>query len=125
MSQLAVSFTAKEALQQLERDILRLGVDTTNISLEQWKKYIIARTVEEVLLIDLFPKFHPEMESAAAYLRSHYRRVDGEDTFTLHQDVGSNKLFPHIGSADLPFESELELYRHCILICPRKVNSQM
>lgn len=121
MTQLMVSFTAKEMLQQIERNLLFLNVDTTSISLEQWKKYIIARTIEDVMLVDLHPNYHPEMELIAVKIRSNYRRVDGEDTFTLHQDVGSNKLFPYIGSADLPFESELELHRHCILIRPRKV----
>lgn len=125
MSQVTVYFTIKEVLQQVERELTVLNVDTTNISLEKWKQYIIARVIEDVFMIVMAPMYNRDMATIAALVCSNYRRVDGEDSFTIHQDVGTNKLFPYICSTDLSFESELELRRHCVVIIPRKTAVQM
>ncbi|BAW19275.1 hypothetical protein [Ralstonia phage RP31] len=120
MSEHTIVFTAKEIFQQIHRELIKLGVDTETIPLEVWNKYIIARAVEDVLLVDLTPEYEVGMESIAAIVRSNYRRSDGDDTFTIQEDVGSNKLFPYIGSGDLAFESNVELRRHCVIIGPRR-----
>ncbi len=125
MSQVTVCFTIKEVLQQVERELAVLNVDTTNISLEKWKQYIIARVIEDVLLIDIAPLFDKSMATTTALVCSNYRRVDGEDSFTIHQDVGTNKLFPYISSSDLSFESELKLRGHCVFISSRKVAAKV
>lgn len=120
MSEITVLFTIKEVLQQLELELNRLTVDTTNISLEEWKAYIIARTLEDLFLVDISPKYCRQMESVASLVRSNYRRVVDEETLTIHKDVGTNNLYQYVGSSDLPFESDLELHRHCVVIRPRK-----
>lgn len=116
----AIVFNAKEILQQIHRELIVLEADTVSISVDEWKEYIIARTIEDVLMVDLTPVYNRCMENIAVIVRSNYRRVEGEETFTLNQDVGSNKLFPNLSSSDLSFESKLELHRHCVVISPRK-----
>lgn len=113
-------FTATEILQQIHRELFQLGVKCDAVSLQEWNQYILARAVEDVLLVDLSPSFDRFKETVATVVRSNYRRSDGEETFTLLQDVGTNKLFPIVGSGDIPFESQLELHRNCVLIGPRK-----
>lgn len=120
VSEHTVIFTAKEIIQQIHRELIKFGADTATIPLEVWNKYIIARAIEDVLLVDLTPEYNPRMEAIAALVRSNYRRSEGDATFTLQQDVGSNKLFPYIGSRDLAFESNVELHRHCVIIGPRR-----
>lgn len=122
MSELTIVFTAKEILEQIHRELYRLGIGFNVIPLEEWKKYILARTLEDILLIDLTPAFDPAMEDVANKVRSEYRRCDGEETFTIHEDVGSNKLFPYLRTRDLPFESDVQLYRHRVVVGARKRN---
>jgi hypothetical protein len=117
--QFTVVFTAKEILDQIHRELITHGADFTKVSLEQWKQYILARAIEDVLMVDLTPQFDRELEHMATLVRSNYRRQDGEEFITLNEDVGSNKLFPYLGSRDLSFESKLDLYRHCVSIAPR------
>lgn len=117
--EIKIIFTAKEILEQIHRELVRLGASITNPPEEEWLKYIIARAVEDVLLIDLTPPVNGGMEMTAAIVRSNYRRQDGDQSLTLQQDVGS-KLFPYLSSCDLPFESRLELHRNCVIIEPRK-----
>lgn len=119
MSKVAVVFTAKEIIQQICREMALLGADTQTIPLEKWLTYIIARAVEDVLLVDLDPPYDPGMEPIATLVRSNYRRIEGEETYTLQEDVGTNKLFPYLGSCDLSFESRLELHRYRVLLSPR------
>jgi hypothetical protein len=119
MSQVAIAFTAKEIIQQICQDLILFSADTKTIPLEKWLTYIIARAVEDVMLIDLDPPYDPRMEPIATLVRSNYRRIEGEETYTLQEDVGSNKLFPYLGSADLSFESRLELHRYRVLLAPR------
>lgn len=118
MSEIRIVFTAKEILEQMRRELTQLGADTTNISIEKWLQYIFARAIEDVLMVDLTPSFEAHMETTAAIVRSNYRRANGDQILTLQQDVGS-KLFPYLSSCDLPFESQLELYRHCVTVQPR------
>jgi hypothetical protein len=113
-------FTATEIFQQLHRELFQLGLKCDETSLVEWNQYILARTVEDILLVDLSPGFDRCKENIANVVRSNYRRSDGEETFTLHQDVGTNKLFPIVSSGDIPFESQLQLHRNCVLIGPRK-----
>lgn len=113
-------FTATEILQQIHCELFKLGVSCDGDSLQEWKRYILARTIEDVLLVDLSPSFDRLKENVAMVVRSNYRRSDGEETYTLNEDVGTNKLFPIVGSGDIPFESQLELHRNCVLIGPRK-----
>lgn len=119
MSELRIVFTAKEIIQQVCQELLNLGADTNTIPLQTWLTYIIARAVEDVMLVDIDPRYDPRMEPIATLVRSNYRRCEGEETYTLQEDVGSNKLFPYLGSGDLPFESELELHQYRVLIGPR------
>lgn len=112
-------FTATEIFQQIHRELVRLGVNCEGASLQEWKQYILARAIEDILMVDLSPEFNRRMEYIATVVRSNYRREDGEETYTLHQDVGTNKLFPAVGSDDIPFESQLQLHRNCVLIGPR------
>lgn len=118
VTSLTIVFTAKEILDQIHRELTKLNVDTEKISVEKWKLYIIARAIEDVLLISLTPLPTACMENIASVVRSNYRRRDGEELYTLHQDVGS-KLFPYLSSNDLSFESELQLYRNRFTICAR------
>lgn len=119
MHLITVVFTAKEILQEIHRELLKVGADTENISVEKWQQYILARTVEDVLLVDLTPQFNPSMETTALIVRSNYRRRNDDDHFfTIQQDVGS-KLFSYLSSSDLSFESQLELYRNRITIGAR------
>jgi hypothetical protein len=120
MIQPTLVFTATEIFQQIHRELYQLGLKCDQASLQEWNQYILARTVEDILLVDLSPSFDRFKENVASIVRSNYRRFDGEETFTLLQDVGTNKLFPIVGSGDIPFESHLELHRNCVLIGPRK-----
>jgi hypothetical protein len=120
MSENTVFFTVTEIMQQIQRELVKLGADTESIPLSKWLEYILARAIEDVLLIDLIPAFDGCMEPIASVVRANYRRDSGEVTLTIQEDVGSNKLFPYLGSGDLSFESRLELHRRCVVIGPRK-----
>ncbi len=117
--QFTVVFTATEILDQIHRELIAHGADFTKVSLERWKQYILARAIEDVLMVDLTPQFDRELEHMALLVRSNYRRQDGEEFITLNEDVGTYKLFPYLGSWDLSFESKLDLYRHRVTIGPR------
>jgi hypothetical protein len=119
MQQVTVVFTAQEIMEQIHRELFKLGADLVNIPLEYWKQYILARAIEDVLMVDLSPHYDAKMEPIATLVRSNYRRSNGEDIFTLQYDIGTNKLLPHIGSYDLSFESHVELYRNRVSIIPR------
>lgn len=125
MSELRYVFTATEIFRQIQRELIKIGADTNTIPLEAWYKYIIARAIEDVFLVDLTPSYDSAMEPTASVVRSNYRRFDGEETYTIIEDVGTNKLFPYLGSGDLSFESSLELHRHCVVIGPRKAPPQV
>lgn len=111
----SVIFSAKEILDQIHRELLKLNADTTKVSVEKWKHYILARAIEDVLLISLTPLPTGCMENIATLVRSNYRRASGEELYTLHHDVGS-KLFPYLSSRDLSFESQLKLLGNCVTI---------
>ena len=119
MEGIAIVFTAKEILEQIHRELIRVGANLETVSIEQWKQYILARAIEDVLLIDLTPAIDMSMESISSVIQSNYRRHDGEDLITLHQDVGTYKLYPFLTSHDLSFESQLELHRNRVTIRPR------
>lgn len=112
----AILFTAKEILDQIQRELVAAQADLNTFSADHWKQYILARTIEDVLLIDLSPSINPSMDRITMIVQSNYRRLHGEDLITLHQDVGTYKLFNYISSLDLPFESQLELHGNCITI---------
>ena len=112
-------FSAKEILNQIHRELIASGADLKHFSFSEWKEYILARAIEDVLMVDLSPAFNRSMELTSSMVRSNYRREDDGQTYTLQHDVRSNKLFT-IGSYDLPFESNLQLYRDCVIISPGK-----
>lgn len=116
MGDITVVFTAKETLRQIHRELIKAGADLENISIAEWKCYILARAIEDVFLIDLTPSIIPCMENMSLIIRSNYRRHDGEDLVTLHQDVGTYKLYQFLTSNDLPFESQLELQGNRVTI---------
>lgn len=122
MSGLTVCFTAKEIFRQIYLELIKLNVNIDTIPLDTWKKYIMARVIEDMLMVDLTPSFDARMQDISTIVRSNYRRSDGYETFNIYQDVGTNKIFPHIGSGDLSFESNVELHRHCVLISPRGIH---
>lgn len=121
MSQVTYLFSAKEILQQIHRELIKLGVDLNTHSIDAWKEYILARAIEEILLVQLQPMSIPSMETIAKTVLAQYRRIDNNHTYTLDYDVGTNKLFQCIGSKHLPFESNLQLYRDCVILSSRKV----
>lgn len=119
MEGIAVVFTAKEILEQIHRELIRVNANLDAVSVDQWKQYILARAIEDVLLIDLTPSINLGMETISSIIQSNYRRHDGEDFVTLHQDVGTYKLYPFLTSHDLSFESQLELHGNRVAIRPR------
>lgn len=120
-----VVFTAKEILDQIHVELVKLGAETVNTSVEKWKQYVLARAIEDVFLIDLTPVKDRSKEMTSILVRSNYRRRDGENLFTIEQDVGTNKLFPYLRSSDLPFESQLELHGNRVTLGPRQPPRQV
>lgn len=120
----SIVFTPNEIIDQIHRELLRHNVDFQLISLEKWNQYILARTIEDILMLDISPGYDRMMEHMASIIRSNYRRYNGDEHITLHEDVGT-KLLPFVGSDDLPFESQLDLYRYRVILGPRKVTGQI
>lgn len=118
-------FSAREILNQVHRELVASGADLKNISITAWKEYILARAIEDVLVVVMSPALNPCMESTSNLVRSNYRREDDGQTHTLEHDVGSNKIFPKLGSYDLSFESNLQLYGNCVVISPGKKTLQI
>lgn len=120
MQQVTVVFTAQEIMEQIHRELVKLNADLVTIPLDYWKQYILARTIEDVLMVDLSPGYDRRMEPIATLVRSNYRRPHDEEIFTIQHDIGSNKLLPHLGSLDLSFESHVELQRNRVTISAGK-----
>lgn len=120
MSELKVLFTVSDVVRQIDREIKKLSAYTHAIDTEQLKQLIIARTIEDIRLIELVPDRHGPLELLASMIRSNYRRVVGEELLTLDQDVNTHNAFPCIRSNDLSFRSELKLHRHIVTIIPRE-----
>ena len=118
MEGITISFNAREILNQIHRELIKVGADLETIPADQWKQYIFTRAIEDVLLIELTPVISQSMENISTIIQSNYHRHDGDNFLTLHQDVG-NKLYPYLGSTELPFESKLELHGYRITIGPR------
>lgn len=125
MQEVGYMFTATEILNQIHRELITLGADLKNFSVHTWKEYILARVIEDVLMVDLDPAINLQMELISQMVRSNYRREADGQIYTLHHDVGSNKLLPHLGSYDLSFESNLQLHRDCVIISPGKKSFQI
>lgn len=107
-------------MKQIRQDLIALSVDTTITSLEQFTQYILARTIEDILMVELTEDiYNSQLEHVYNIIGSNYRRVVGDNTLTIHEDVGTNNSFPSLRSTDLSFRSQLELHRYCVIVRPR------
>lgn len=120
MNYIPIVFTIEEVVRQIRHDLTALPVDTTAITLEQFTQYIIARAIEDILLVDLTEKeYTSQLEHVYNIIGSNYRRVVGDNILTIHEDVGTNNSFSTLRSTDLSFGSQLKLHRYCVIIRSR------
>lgn len=81
------------------------NLDESSIYLE----YCYKRTIESIYLTHTVDYKHPVLERAYLTVCNLYRRIHNNFTYTLHQDVGSNKLYEFFKSTDFNNHTKIAL----------------
>lgn len=118
---MAYVFTPRDILARIRRILVSLGYDVASDETNSMCEYILARTIERIYLVSMYPPKDFEKDKVYHQVSSSYLDEASGYFYKLDQDVGSNTLFPLLRSTGLALESSVKVKGFQTYIQPREM----
>lgn len=111
-------FTPREILSRIDQLLIDLGYAKASSDANELREYILARVIERIYLVCMYPLRDPIKDSVFDKVDALYRDEVNGYPYKLDQDVGSNTLFPILRSTGLNLHSRVRVQKSQVTICP-------
>ncbi len=114
-----ITFSVDDVVPEINRVLLDNNIHYTHAELQQVYEYIIGRALENLYCACFVHMRDHRLDYLYDLVASHYDRQTENQSYSLLQDVGTNKLFHSCRSTDFHHESELRITGRFAQVTPR------
>lgn len=114
-------FTPREILERINALLYQLGYSSTSEATNEMREYILARCIESIYLVSMYPARDLIKDQVYYHVRNGYVDEASGFYYNLDQDVGSNTLFPVLRSTGLQLSSRVKVQKFQVTIFPEAV----